>query len=91
MNLRLVSNEAMRKPHNNLCTPSEVTYTKPPTAAVLNLWVATPWESHISDIMHIRFFYIVIHNSNKISYEVALKTFYGWGSRKLEGPSVKER
>lgn len=56
MNLRFVSNEAMRKPHNNLCTPSEVTYTKPPTAAVLNLWVATPWESHISDIMHIRFF-----------------------------------
>jgi hypothetical protein len=36
----------------------------------------------LSDISNI--FYIIIHNSGKISYKVAMN-FYGWGSPQCEG------
>ena len=67
-------------------------------AAVLNLWVVISWGwvlknlsfgfpirqiSYVSDI------YIMIHNSSRISYEVAMKYFYGWGSLQHEELALK--
>ena len=52
-------------------------------AVVLNLWVTTPFTV-VYQISCISNIYIITHKSSKISYEVATKEFFDWGSPQHE-------
>lgn len=50
----------------------------------LNLWVMTPMEfkhlQRLPETIRIHKYLHMIHNSSKIGYKVATRSFYCWGS-----------